>query len=242
MSSTNYPHLYLAEDTGHILIAVSVLFIILDTIFLALRFYAGKLHKTSVGVDDFVISLAWCTHVGLCILGISRSILPLSPRSMVLITYQVMVQRAGVGRHLAYNMQEDPHIVVAWVKSLYALEWLYLPSCALPKISVILLYIRIFASRTERLVSYVVMWMLAANWFAYLIACSLQCRPFEYMWNKKIPGGKCINVPLLYKLSSIGNIITDVIIFILPLKVIIGLHATTARKLGLLFIFCAGSV
>jgi hypothetical protein len=87
MSFTNYSHLYLAEDTGHILIAVSVLFIILDTIFLTLRFYAGILHKTSVGVDDFVISVAWCTHIGLCILGISTSIPPLSPRSMILITY-----------------------------------------------------------------------------------------------------------------------------------------------------------
>jgi hypothetical protein len=44
-----------------------------------------------------------------------------------------MVYHAGVGRHLIYNMQKDPHIIVARAKSLYALEWLYLPSCALPR-------------------------------------------------------------------------------------------------------------
>jgi hypothetical protein len=79
-------HLNLAEDTGHALIAVSDLFICLDTIFLMLRFYAGKLHKTSVGIDDLVILVAYFTHINLCILGISMSILLISSRSMVIIT------------------------------------------------------------------------------------------------------------------------------------------------------------
>lgn len=78
MNSTHNSLLYL-EDTGHILVAVSVLFIVLDTLFLALRFYAGKLHKTSVGVDDLVILVAWFTHIGLCILGISMSIFSSPP-------------------------------------------------------------------------------------------------------------------------------------------------------------------
>lgn len=163
MNSTSHSHLKLAEDTGHILTAVSVVFICLDTIFLVFSFYAWGLNKASAGLDDLVISVAWFTHIGLCVLGISRPILPLSPRSMMLITYQATVHDAGVGRHLVYNMQKDPPIIVAWAKSLYALEWLYLPSCALPKISVLLLYLRIFASRTERLASHVVIWMLVAN-------------------------------------------------------------------------------
>jgi hypothetical protein len=63
---------YLAEDIGKTLIIISVLFICLDTIFLGLRFYTQKLTRAPVGLDDFVIPLAWFTHVGLCILGISR--------------------------------------------------------------------------------------------------------------------------------------------------------------------------
>lgn len=153
-----------------------------------------------------------------------------------------MVYDAGVGRHLVYNMEKDPQIIVSWAKSLYALEWLYLPSCALPKISVLLLYLRIFADRGARLASHAVIWVVIANWIAYLIACSLQCSPFEYQWNKKLSGGKCINLPLLYKLSSVANIATDLTALVLPIKTIVNLRVSTARKLGLLFIFSAGSV
>lgn len=153
-----------------------------------------------------------------------------------------MVHAAGVGRHLEYNIATDPQQLVAWSKSLYALEWLYLPSCALPKISVLILFLRIFMDRASRVVTHIVMALLFINWFAYIVACSLQCRPFAYQWDKKIPGGKCINIPLLYKLSSLGNIITDVAILVLPFKTVIELHASTARKLGILFIFSAGSV
>lgn len=153
-----------------------------------------------------------------------------------------MVYATGVGRHLEYNLAIDPHRLVAWLKSLYAIKWLYLPSCALPKISILTLFLRIFMDRASRIVTYIIMALIFINWFAYIVACSLQCRPFAYQWDKTIPGGKCINIPLLFKLSSLGNIITDVAILILPFKTVIELHASTARKLGLLFIFSAGSV
>lgn len=63
---------YLAEDSGKTLVAISALFICLDTIFLGLRFYTQKLTRAPLGLDDFVIPFAWLTHVGLCILGISK--------------------------------------------------------------------------------------------------------------------------------------------------------------------------
>jgi hypothetical protein len=53
----------LADRTWHILIAGSVLFICLDTIFLMLRFYPGKLHKTLVEMDDLVTLLISLTLV-----------------------------------------------------------------------------------------------------------------------------------------------------------------------------------
>jgi hypothetical protein len=63
---------YLAEYSGGTLIAISVLFIVLDTILVALRFYARHLIRSPICLDDFIVPFGWLTHVGVCILGISQ--------------------------------------------------------------------------------------------------------------------------------------------------------------------------
>lgn len=136
-NSAHYSTEYLAEDRGRTLISISVLFILLDTIFVALRLYGQRIARAPIGLDDFIIPLAWFTHIGLCILGISERTALYCV--LILNILLVMVHEAGVGRHLAYNQRTDPTILVSWAKSLYALEWLYLPSVALPKISILLL-------------------------------------------------------------------------------------------------------
>ncbi|KAF2202540.1 hypothetical protein GQ43DRAFT_307710 [Delitschia confertaspora ATCC 74209] len=215
---------YLAEDEGHTMIAIAILFIILNTLSVAIRFYARRLNKSTLGSDDLVIPFAWLVNVGLCALGIT------------------MVHEAGVGRHLAYVLETDPHKIAAWAKSLYALEWLYLPAVALPKISILLLYLQIFLDRPARITTYVLICILLANWIAYLVASSLQCLPFAYQWDKSIPGGKCFNQRAFYKTVSGPNIATDVIILVLPLKTVWGLRTSVMRKVGLLIVFLTGSV
>lgn len=153
-----------------------------------------------------------------------------------------MVKEAGVGRHLAYILHTDPTKIVSWSKSIYALEWLYLPAVAIPKISILLLYLRIFKSRAERLTTYVLIFIVIANWFAYLIASSLQCFPFTYQWIKKIEGGRCFNITVFYKTVSAPNIATDLVILLLPLRMIAELKVSGARKIGLLTIFLSGSL
>ncbi|KAF2179123.1 hypothetical protein K469DRAFT_674827 [Zopfia rhizophila CBS 207.26] len=215
---------YLAEDSGPTLVAIGALFICLDTIFVALRFYARRLNKSPIGLDDLVIPFAWLVNVGLCILGIT------------------MVYDAGVGRHLAYVVKHDRTKLVSWAKSLYALEWLYLPAVAFPKISILLLYLRIFTDRTARLVAHILIYVLLANWFAYLIASSLQCTPFEYQWNKNIKGGHCFNQQIFYKTVSAPNIATDLVVLLLPIKTLLELQTSLPRKIGIFIVFLAGSV
>ncbi|KAF2017908.1 integral membrane protein [Aaosphaeria arxii CBS 175.79] len=222
-STSHYTPVYVAEDHGQTLIVISAIFIVLDTVFVALRFYGQRISRSPAGLDDFIVPFAWFTHIGLCILGI------------------IMVYDAGVGRHLEYIQATNPHKIAAWAKSLYALEWLYLPAVALPKISILLLYLRLFTNRSLRIACHVLIWVLVANWVAYLVASSFQCVPFEYQWNKKIPG-KCFNQPAFYKTVSAPNILTDVLMLLLPLKTVFDLKVSRPRKLGVLFIFLSGGM
>ncbi|KAF2463872.1 uncharacterized protein BDR25DRAFT_297318 [Lindgomyces ingoldianus] len=215
---------YLAEDKGYVLVTISALFIVVDCIVVTLRIYAQRLNRMPIGLDDILIPCAWLVHIGLCILGI------------------VMVHEAGVGRHLAFVMQTNPKDIVSWVKSIYSLEWLYLPSVAVPKVSILLLYLRLFTGRVERITTHVLIYIVIANWIAYLLASSFQCLPFEYQWNKTIKGGKCFNIPMFYKTVSAPNIATDLVILLLPIRMIVDLKVSTPRKIGLSVIFLSGSV
>lgn len=149
---------------------------------------------------------------------------------------------AGVGRHLAAVLLYHPTKFESWAKTLYALDWLYLTSVALPKISVLCLYLRIFTSRGARLTCHVLLWFVVATWLAYIIAANFQCTPFKFQWDKKIPGGHCFDIGAYYKSTSVPNIVTDLVILVLPVPTVVNLKATMTRKLGLSFVFLVGSV
>lgn len=152
-----------------------------------------------------------------------------------------MVRTAGVGYHPEVSWRGHSERVISWAKSLFALEWLYLTGVLLPKLSILFLYLRVFIDRRTRLVCFVLIGIMVANWTAYLLGSIFQCWPISYQWNKTIQGGRCINQLLFYRISSVPNIMTDIIILVLPIPLVWRLNASRIRKLGLSFIFLVGS-
>lgn len=139
-------------------------------------------------------------------------------------------------------LEDSPADLTAWAKSLYALEWLYLASIALPKMSIVFLYLRIFTDRGVRLICYALLAFVGAVWLSLTIASNFQCVPLAYQWNKMIPGGYCFDIGSYYKATSAPNIFSDIIMLVLPIPTIMKLQTTVLRKLGLLLVFLVGSV
>jgi len=84
--------------------------------------------------------------VGLWILGIRKKSLVVLQRGWLTHLTAGLLRDAGVGRHFFTIPMDDPQELVAWANSTYALQWLYLSSAALPKISILLFYLRVFIS------------------------------------------------------------------------------------------------
>ncbi len=152
-----------------------------------------------------------------------------------------MVEEAGVGRHLVYILSTDHTKLIAWAKAIYALEWLYLPSVALPKISILLLYLRIFIDRPARITTHILIWVLIAIWVSYLAASCAQCIPLEYVWNKKIVG-RCFNQHIFWQTFSAPNFVTDIVMLVLPVKMFIRLRVSKLQKAGVILVFTSGSM
>lgn len=153
-----------------------------------------------------------------------------------------MVALAGVGRHLDAVMMFHPHQVVAWAKSIYALEMIYLPAVALPKLSILSLYLRIFPNKVFRAITLVVAVIVVLNWLAFVFASTFQCLPVAYQWDKSIEGGRCFDVLLFYRMVNVPNIVTDIAMLILPIPMVWKLHTSRPRRIGLTVCFLAGSV
>lgn len=239
--ASSFPPGYLDEYSGNTLLGVAGLFIGLNTVFVTLRYYARRQTTADLGWDDFIIPMAWLANCGLCVFGISTlSLLDQLEFSAKLII--AMVYDAGVGHHFVSVKMKNPAQIVSWAKSLYAFGWLYLPSVALPKISILALYLRIFTDNRVRRACYVLIAILIANWIAFLFALTFQCSPVAFQWNKTIPGGRCSNISAFYKSTSAPNIVTDIVIMILPIPTIWQLQVSTIRRIGLMFVFLVGSV
>lgn len=86
------------------------------------------------------------------------------------------------------------------------------------------------------------MFLVSATWISYFVANIFQCTPFNYNWNKTIPGGHCFNVVAFALSSSAPNIVTDLIVIFLPIRTVIELKVSRGRKIGLMLIFLTGSV
>uniref|UniRef100_A0A8H7N5M0 Rhodopsin domain-containing protein n=1 Tax=Bionectria ochroleuca TaxID=29856 RepID=A0A8H7N5M0_BIOOC len=55
-------------------------------------------------------------------------------------------------------------------------------------------------------------------------------------------GGHCINRPAVYMMIAVTNIVSDIVLFVLPLPMVISLHIPVRQKIGLAFIFGIGSL
>ena len=138
--------------------------------------------------------------------------------------------------------EHNPAALIPWAKVLVVTPIIYSAACCLPKVVILLLYLRIFASSSYRIACYVLLAIVVALAISDVIAGATLCTPISYLWDKTIEGGHCINIPVFYRWGTLPNAITDLFMLILPLPVVWKLHATQRVKIGLTITFLTGSM
>ncbi|KAL8675378.1 MAG: hypothetical protein Q9168_000209 [Polycauliona sp. 1 TL-2023] len=126
--------------------------------------------------------------------------------------------------------------------AILAHEIIWAASIPIIKISILLLYIRIFGSlRYFRILAYSI-GIFSICWaITVILVCSFQCRPIQYIWDRSIKG-TCINTTLAFIINSAPNVLTDFVLLVLPLPAVWNLHTTKAQKFSLTVIFLLGSL
>ena len=110
------------------------------------------------------------------------------------------------------------------------------------KLAILLLYRRIFLPLRGGFFDWLLrlfMLILGLFYFATTIVKIWECSPRARIWNKSIPG-TCVNVSSLLNTSGLFNMVTDVLILLVPVKSVWNLQMTRKRKLGVVLVFTVG--
>jgi hypothetical protein len=109
------------------------------------------------------------------------------------------------------------------------------------KAAILLDLIRIFSPKGQRgaffWTCHICIWLNVIFYTTCTFLEIFACQPREKLWNKLLPGGKCINSNALTLASGIINLPSDLVIFILPQRIIWNLHLSRRKRFGISTIF-----
>ncbi|KAL8636441.1 MAG: hypothetical protein Q9228_006165, partial [Teloschistes exilis] len=109
------------------------------------------------------------------------------------------------------------------------------------KLSILFFYHRLFPSRTFFMVSLITGIATILWWIGLMLTAFLHCRPLAYYWDRTIPNGHCVDDLLIgYAITSV-NIVTDLIVLILPIPWLWGMNMAVPKRMAVVGLFVLGS-
>ncbi|SPQ24843.1 a5c6638c-0012-41a1-b479-01199bd3c0c7 [Thermothielavioides terrestris] len=156
------------------------------------------------------------------------------------IVLSVSIQLAvvhGYGMHKADLSKEEQEEALKWF---FIAQTPYKVTVCLYKFSVILLYLRIFVTKTFRIAAFVVLSIVVGYSLGGIGATIFQCVPIRGAWVKN-SGATCINSDQFWVAYAVLNILTDVLVLALPVGPIMSLHLRWRERFLIWGVFMLGA-
>ncbi|KAI1050182.1 hypothetical protein LB506_001622 [Fusarium annulatum] len=128
------------------------------------------------------------------------------------------------------------------MQDVYLAAFIYVLCGSLAKLALLMFYFRLSPQRWFKISVWSTAVFISGYTIGIFFAVMFACHPIAMNWDVTITEGKCINRPGLYIATAITNIISDVILFILPLPMVLQLQMPFKQKVGLMGIFTIGSL
>ncbi|KAK0667283.1 hypothetical protein QBC41DRAFT_338519 [Cercophora samala] len=110
----------------------------------------------------------------------------------------------------------------------------------LAKISILLLYRRIFSTPEFRKICLIMIGISTAYFIAAQVANLCICIPIDLFWHRTKPGGRCLNFNLFSFIIGLIEIVLDIAILALPIKAVLSLQMPKKTKAMVSAIFLLG--
>ncbi|KAI0168811.1 hypothetical protein BJ166DRAFT_523355 [Pestalotiopsis sp. NC0098] len=208
------------RDQGTYILATSWTLYAIAFLFVAMRLIARAPHLSTTAWDDWTIIA--------CLIA-------LTPAHVI---GYLMVQ-SGLGRDIWMLAADE---ITQTLFYFFVEEYLYTFIVVFTKISILCLYIRIFAVYRFRLVCYALIGTTVAFGISCWVSTGFNCIPITFMWQgwDGLHAGTCMDTSKqAFALAGI-NMSLDIIIFVLPIPQLWALQMSTKRKLGVILMFTVG--
>ncbi|KAI0101431.1 hypothetical protein F4776DRAFT_498521 [Hypoxylon sp. NC0597] len=150
---------------------------------------------------------------------------------------QIVHTKYGLGAHF-YDIEEDQY--TNFWKLFYILTVTYASTLMLVKFSLFFQYYRLIQEVPHYRLFYLVVMALVGGWvIAQEFILIFSCTPIQSYWDRNTPG-KCLDSNLTGWMNAVGNIVTDLIILILPIPVVWRLNLKKGKKWAVIGIFTLG--
>ncbi|KAL2010824.1 hypothetical protein VTN00DRAFT_3542 [Thermoascus crustaceus] len=139
--------------------------------------------------------------------------------------------------HVCWRL-DDGLVVAAYILCIlfigpnYALvlPLIYMASVVPSKLVILSLYLSGFTTdRICRVLCYGSAAIIIANWIGCSISGFVSCVPLKLLW-MGAANGHCFNVNAWYRWSGFSNIMTDLVMLVLPTRPVLGLYISTRMK------------
>ncbi|RMX90154.1 hypothetical protein D0869_00326 [Hortaea werneckii] len=179
----------------------------------------NRVGRKGIGWDDILCIVALLLHSAFfftCMLGL----------------------RPWLGKHAGTEVS-IPH-VVDFLRNLFVAQLLYTVCITLNKATILAFYWRLFSVRSR--IPILAVTAVVVAWFVAIFFCVLfTCIPVTAQWDISITNAKCISTRSIWIGGSIVNVVTDVVLLIMPLPYVWNLNAPMAQRLALGGMFCLGA-
>lgn len=118
---------------------------------------------------------------------------------------------------------------------------IYIPCLAFAKLALLMLYYRLLSTvQAWTYTIYVSAFIVSGYSLALALALVFTCSPIQKGWDTSITWGSCIDRPAEYLATAIANTVSDVVLILIPVKVVWILRIRLIPKLGVIFMFGIG--
>ncbi|KAF2878216.1 hypothetical protein BDV95DRAFT_533460 [Massariosphaeria phaeospora] len=144
----------------------------------------------------------------------------------------------GLGRHV---WDVPPSNFASIRNCQFIMDMVYLAGIMFAKFSILILYVKVFHIRRNfRWLCYFMMFITFAYCTAFFFIYAFDCKPVYYNWHFDPLHYDCIDITQIKMAVGAVNILTDLIIVIMPLPLVMQLQLAKAQKIGLLLVFSTG--
>ncbi|KAK8052451.1 hypothetical protein PG993_003836 [Apiospora rasikravindrae] len=218
------------RDDQRAILAANILMIAVPVVAVSLRLLSRRIAKRALNISDYLMVAAVVCEC------VSASLSSLSITGVV---------QCGLGYdHMANIIQNyGPEPITLLLKGnqlLIGLQFTWVISLSLCKISILLLYRKLFPTPLIHWASLATSCLIAAWAIATIMAGCLICQPISKNWDLTMTDGHCGDQVLSFTITGVINLITDVMVLVLPLPNLYKLQVPIQQRVVLVGVFSLG--